>query len=101
MEPGPECAEPDNSPMVLTAIRRLASHRGAGCIRLPSDCGMAELVNLRTARKRAKRRQDELRADSNRLVHGAPKRQRQLAAARQTKAKRELDLHRIDKGDGR
>jgi Domain of unknown function (DUF4169) len=62
---------------------------------------MAELVNLRIARKRAKRRKDDLRADGNRLVHGQPMHRRKLEAARQAKATRELDLHRIDKGDGR
>jgi len=62
---------------------------------------MAELVNLRTARKRAKQRQDDQRAEANRLVHGQPKRLRKLDAARQTKAVRDLDRHRIEEGDGR
>ena len=62
---------------------------------------MAELINLRTARKRAKQRQDDLRADANRLAHGQPKQRRKLDAAQQAKASRDLDQHRIDKGDGR
>ena len=62
---------------------------------------MVELVNLRTARKRAKRQQDDLRADANRLAHGQPKHRRKLDAAQPAKASRDLDLHRIDKGDGR
>ena len=62
---------------------------------------MAELVNLRIARKRAKKRQDDLRADTNRLAYGQPKRRRKLEAAQQAKASRDLDRHRIDKGDGR
>ncbi len=62
---------------------------------------MAELVNLRMARKRAKQQQDKLRADTNRLAHGQPKRERKLAAAQQAKASRDLDRLRIDKGDGR
>ncbi len=61
---------------------------------------MAELVNLRTARKHAKQRQDDLRANTNRLAYGQPKQRRKLAAAQQAKASRDLDLHRIDKGDG-
>lgn len=61
---------------------------------------MAELVNLRIARKRAKKRQDDLQADANRLAHGQPKQQRKLAAAQQVKASRDLDRHRIEKGDG-
>jgi hypothetical protein len=62
---------------------------------------MAELVNLRAARKRAKKRQDDLRADANCLAHGQPKHRRKLEAAQQAKASRDLDRHRIDKGDGR
>ena len=61
---------------------------------------MAELVNLRIARKRAKKRQDDLQVDANRLAHGQPKHRRKLAAARQAKASRDLDRRRIEKGDG-
>lgn len=62
---------------------------------------MTELVNLRMARKRAKRRQDETQADANRLAHGRPKHRRNLDDAREQKAGRDLDRHRIDKGGGR
>ena len=62
---------------------------------------MAELVNLRAARKRAKRLQDDQRANANRLAHGQPTRLRELEDAQQTKASRDLDRHRIDRGDGR
>ena len=62
---------------------------------------MAELVNLRTVRKQAQRKQDEARASANRLAHGQPKAARTQAAAQEAKANRELDGHRIDKGDGR
>ena len=61
---------------------------------------MVELVNLRTARKQAKRRQSEQRADANRLAHGQPKHERKLNDAQQAKADRELDRHRIEPGDG-
>jgi hypothetical protein len=61
---------------------------------------MAELVNLRIARKRAKKRQNDLCADANRLAHGQSKQRRKLEAAQQAKASRDLDRHRIDKGDG-
>ena len=61
---------------------------------------MVELVNLRTARKQAKRRQSEQRADAQRLAHGQPKHLRKLKAAQQAKADRELDHHRIEPGDG-
>ena len=59
---------------------------------------MVEPVNLRLARKRAKQRQEDERASANRLAHGQPKRGRQLEAAQQAKASRDLDLHRIDEG---
>jgi len=62
---------------------------------------MAELINLRTAGKRAKRRDDERRAAGNRLAHGQPISQRKLAAARKEKARQALDRHRIDKGGDR
>lgn len=61
---------------------------------------MAELVNLRNARKRAKQQQEDLRAEANRLAHGQPKHRRKLKAAQQAKANRDLDQHRIDKGEG-
>lgn len=61
---------------------------------------MADLINLRIARKRAKQRQDDLRADASRLAHGQPKHRRKLDAAQRAKASRNLDQHRIDKGDG-
>ena len=61
---------------------------------------MADLINLRLARKRAKQRQEDERASANRLTHGQPKQRRKLEAARQAKAGRDLDLHRIDNGGG-
>lgn len=62
---------------------------------------MAELVNLRTARKQAKRRQDDQRAHARRIAHGQPKRLRKLEAAQREKASRDLDQRRIEPGDGR
>lgn len=61
---------------------------------------MAELVNLRTVRKRARRERDEARAGANRIAHGQPKAVRQLAEAQRTKVERDLDGHRIEPGDG-
>ena len=62
---------------------------------------MAELVNLRTVRKRAKRLADDQAAKANRLAHGKTKNAKQLDAARQAKATHDLDSHRIATGDGR
>lgn len=62
---------------------------------------MGELVNLRTARKRAKRRQEERQAEADRLAHGQPRHLLKLNAARRTKAAQDLDRHRIEGGGGR
>jgi hypothetical protein len=61
---------------------------------------MGELVNLRTARKRAKRRQAEQAAASNRLTFGRSKSERKLTQLKGDKAQRSLDQHRIETGDG-
>ena len=61
---------------------------------------MGDLVNLRTARKRAKRRQAEQDAASNRLVHGRSKAEQTLTRSQSDKARKDLDRHRIDTGDG-
>jgi hypothetical protein len=60
---------------------------------------MADLINLRTARKQAQRRRAEQKAASNRLAHGRPKTERTLERLRSEKGKRDLDGHRIDAGD--
>jgi hypothetical protein len=62
---------------------------------------MADVVNLRTARKRAKRSKDDQLARANRLVHGRPKGAQDLETARQEKAADDLERHRIERGDGR
>jgi len=62
---------------------------------------MGELVNLRKARKAAVRRQEELRAAENRLVHGRSKAERTLASAQTAKSRRDLDTHRIETGEER
>jgi len=62
---------------------------------------MAELINLRAVRKRAKRQQADERANASRAVHGQPKHVRTLDKARRAKADRDFDQHLIDKGDGR
>ena len=61
---------------------------------------MGDIVNLRTARKRAKRRQAEQKAASNRLTHGRSKAERTLERSRSCKADKSLDQHRIETGDG-
>jgi hypothetical protein len=60
---------------------------------------MGDLVNLRTARKRAKRRQAEQAAASNRQAHGRSKAERAFEQSRGDKARRGLDQHRIEPGE--
>lgn len=60
---------------------------------------MAELINLRRARKRMMRRQDAQRSVENRLAHGVSKAERSLAEARSAKTRRDLDQRRIARGE--
>jgi hypothetical protein len=60
---------------------------------------MAEIVNLRTARKRANRRRDEKHAAEARVSHGMSKADRVLAKTERAKARRDLDEHRIETGE--
>lgn len=86
-----------------------ASCQLAGCEPAPplylvtdkTEKTMAELINLRAVRKRAKRQQADERANASRAVHGQPKHVRTLDKTRRAKADRDLDHHLIDKGDSR
>ena len=60
---------------------------------------MADIVNLRTARKRAHHQQAEKDAATNRLAHGTSKSDRKLDEARHAKAGRDLDGHRMEMGE--
>jgi hypothetical protein len=60
---------------------------------------MGEIVNLRIARKRAKRRDGETAAAARRLAHGTPKALRQEIDARRDKAARDIDGHRRTRDD--
>jgi DNA-binding helix-hairpin-helix protein with protein kinase domain len=62
---------------------------------------MAEVVNLRIARKRAARSNAERNAAEQRLAHGASKSERDQTAADRDKARQTLDQHRIETGDRR
>lgn len=61
---------------------------------------MGDLINLRTKRKQAKRRQASEQAAESRLLHGTPKAERAASDALRDQARRNLDQHRIDKGEG-
>jgi hypothetical protein len=71
----------------------------AGRYRNTAEFPMSSVINLRMARKRAKRRKAEQEAAANRLQHGASKEKRNLEQVRRDKAVMRLDQHRIDSGD--
>jgi hypothetical protein len=60
---------------------------------------MGDIVNLRKARKVAKRKEEDARAQQNRLVHGRAKSARMLQGAMAAKARRDLEAHRLEPGD--
>jgi hypothetical protein len=57
---------------------------------------MAEVVNLRTARKQAARKAARTAADGNAAKHGRTKAERAVQQVRAEKAARDLDNHRRD-----
>jgi hypothetical protein len=62
---------------------------------------MGDIVNLRTERKRASRRREEMIAAENWAVHGQNKADLQRETERRDKAARHIDQHRIETGDDR
>lgn len=55
---------------------------------------MAEVINLRTAKKQAARKAARSTADANAARHGRTKAERDLEKTRADKAARELDGHK-------
>jgi hypothetical protein len=62
---------------------------------------MGTIVNLRIARKRAKRHLAEQEAAQNRLAHGRPKAEMARERSELDKAERNLDQHQIERKDAR
>jgi hypothetical protein len=58
---------------------------------------MAEIVNLKRVKKAKARAEKSAQAEANRARHGTPKAVRDLAKAREEKAAREIDAHKLDK----
>jgi len=56
---------------------------------------MAEIVNLRRARKAKARAEKDKTAQANRVAHGTPKALRNLAEARKDKADQRLSGHKL------
>lgn len=57
---------------------------------------MAEIINLRRARKGKARDAQAAQADANRIKHGVAKPVRDLAKARKTNDERKVDAHKLD-----
>jgi Domain of unknown function (DUF4169) len=60
---------------------------------------MAEIINLRIARRRAERQLSGKRAAAARVSHGMSKADRMLAKANRDKIRRELEEHHIETGE--
>ena len=60
---------------------------------------MAEIINLRRARKGKAKAEKEKTAEANRLLHGTPKHLRNLTEARKDKADQTLSSHKLEKGE--
>jgi len=58
---------------------------------------MADLINLRQARKAKARAEKDKAAQANRTLHGTPKALRKLSEARAEKADRHLSGHKLEK----
>ena len=60
---------------------------------------MAEIVNLRRARKARDKTEKEKTAEANRLLHGTPRALRNLQKARKDKLDQGLSGHKLENGD--
>lgn len=58
---------------------------------------MAEIINLRRARKAKGKAEKEKTAEANRVLHGTPKALRNLEKARKDKADQSLSGHKLGK----
>ena len=56
---------------------------------------MAEIVNLRRARKEKVRKEKSAAAEANRIQHGVAKPVRDLARAQRKKAARDIEAHKL------
>jgi len=65
---------------------------------VPKPAKMAEIVNLRRARKAKERVEKDKAAEANRVAHGTPKALRNLAEACKDKADQALTGHKLEKG---
>ena len=64
-----------------------------------AEAKMAEIINLRRARKTREKAEKEQTAEANRILHGTPKAVRKLSEARKDKAEQRLSGHRLEKSE--
>lgn len=57
---------------------------------------MADIINLRTARKQKARAEKEVQASQNRVIFGRTKAEKQKAEAEQRLAEKHIDGHKRD-----
>ena len=60
---------------------------------------MAEIINLKRARKAKAKVEKDKTAQANRVLHGTPKASRNLAEARKDKADQALSQHKLEKSE--
>ncbi len=60
---------------------------------------MADIVNLRIARKQKARAAKEQQAAENRVLHGRSKSERQREAAEAERARQQVEAHRRERGE--
>jgi hypothetical protein len=58
---------------------------------------MAEIFNLKRARKAKAKAEKDKTAEANRIAHGTPKAAKNLAKAREKQAEQRLSSHRLEK----
>ena len=57
---------------------------------------MAEIINLKRARKAKERAEKDKTAEANRITHGTPKALRKLEDARKEQASQRLSSHKLE-----
>ena len=60
---------------------------------------MAEIINLRRARKGKARAEKNKAAEANRIAHGTPKALKKLEQAKAEQVKARLSAHRLEKDE--
>jgi Domain of unknown function (DUF4169) len=61
---------------------------------------MADLINLRNARKQKAKKEKDKTAQANRVLHGAPKVLRKLSDAQKDQADQRFSGQKLEKPDG-